>query len=204
MEDNLDEIAQGQKEWVHVLKNFYIPFKENLDKKYKEIDKIEEKTEEICEKCGAPMVLKMSRYGKFLACSAFPKCKNIKPLKPEEETKTEKTEEICEKCGAPMVLKTGRYGKFLSCSRYPECKNIKPFTKTTNIKCPKCQKGEIVERRTKRGRTFYSCSQYPKCDFALWSKPTGEKCPKCGGLLVFGKNGTILCSNKKCDYKKEK
>ncbi len=205
MEDDLDEIAEGKKKWVPVIKEFYMPFKENLDQKYKNVAKAEEPTNEICEKCGAPMVIKTGRYGKFLACSGFPKCRNIKSLgtpdggPPEPET----TNEICDKCGAPMVIKHGRFGKFLSCSKYPECKNMKPLVKSTGVACSECGKGEIVERRSKRGRTFYSCNRYPDCKFALWSKPTGEKCSKCGSLLVYGKGDTVVCSSKGCDYKKD-
>ncbi|MBI5071706.1 type I DNA topoisomerase [Candidatus Falkowbacteria bacterium] len=205
MESDLDEIAEGKKKWVPIIKEFYMPFKENLDQKYKEISKkelTEEATKEICEKCGSPMVIKMGRYGKFLACSGFPNCRNIKSLDKSDGGEPETTNEICDKCGAPMVIKSGRFGKFLSCSKYPECKNMKPLVKSTGVACPECGKGEIVERRSKRGRTFYSCNQYPNCKFALWSKPTGEKCPKCGSLVVYGKNDTVACSNKECDYKK--
>ena len=204
MESDLDEIAEGKKKWVPIIKEFYMPFKENLDQKYKEVSKAEEPTEEICEKCGSPMVIKTGRYGKFLACSGFPKCRNIKSLGKTDggPAEPETTNEICDKCGAPMIIKSGRFGKFLSCSKYPECKNMKPLVKSTGVACPECGKGEIVERRSKRGRTFYSCNRYPDCKFALWSKPTGEKCPKCGSLVVYGKNDTVACSNKECDYKK--
>jgi len=207
MEDSLDEIAEGKKKWVPIIREFYGPFKENLDQKYKEIDKkelTEEATKEVCDKCGSPMVIKMGRYGKFLACSGFPNCRNIKSLAKEGETlEPETTNEICDKCGAPMIIKHGRFGKFLSCSKYPECKNMKPLLKSTGVVCSECGKGEIVERRSKRGRTFYSCNRYPDCKFALWSKPTGEKCPKCGKLLVYGKKDTIVCSNQECDFKKD-
>ncbi len=204
MEDDLDSIAEGKKKWVPVIKEFFMPFKENLDKKYKEVAKAEEPTEEICEKCGSPMVIKTGRYGKFLACSGFPKCRNIKSLGQSEDgpPEPETTNEVCDKCGAPMVIKSGRFGKFLSCSKYPECKNMKPIVKSTGVACPECDKGEIVERRSKRGRIFYSCNQYPNCKFALWSKPTGEKCPNCGSLLVYGKGDTVVCSNKECGHKK--
>ncbi|HLD30929.1 MAG TPA: type I DNA topoisomerase [Patescibacteria group bacterium] len=204
MENNLDEIAEGKKEWVPVISDFYGPFKENLEKKYKEIKKVEEETDEKCEKCGAPMVIKMGRFGKFMACSGFPECKNIKSLKKEgangEEIAPETTDEKCDKCGAPMVIKMGRFGKFLSCSKYPECKNMKPIVKSTDIPCPQCKKGEIVEKKSKRGRIFFACNQYPDCKFALWSRPTGETCPKCKSLLVYGKNDTVACSNKECGY----
>ncbi|MFA5128883.1 MAG: type I DNA topoisomerase [Patescibacteria group bacterium] len=205
MEDDLDEIAEGKKKWVPVIKEFYMPFKENLDQKYKDVSKAEEPTEEVCEKCGSPMVIKTGRYGKFLACSGFPKCRNIKSLSGQTDggpAEPETTDEVCDKCGAPMVIKHGRFGKFLSCSKYPECKNMKPLVKSTGVACSECGKGEIVERRSKRGKTFYSCNRYPDCKFALWSKPTGEKCPKCGSLLVYGKGDTVTCSSKECDYKK--
>jgi DNA topoisomerase-1 len=204
MEDDLDEIAEGKKKWVPVIKEFYMPFKENLDQKYKDVSKAEEPTEEICEKCGSPMVIKTGRFGKFLACSGFPKCRNIKSLGTPDggPAEPETTNEVCDKCGSPMIIKHGRFGKFLSCSKYPECKNMKPIVKSTGVACPECGKGEIVERRSKRGKTFYSCNQYPNCKFALWSKPTGEKCPKCGSLLVYGKGDTVACSSKECDYKK--
>jgi DNA topoisomerase-1 len=205
MENNLDEIAEGQKKWVPVIGEFYKPFKENLDQKYKEIKKVEEATDEKCEKCGSPMVIKMGRFGKFMACSGFPECKNIKSIKKEgvngEEVASEATDEKCEKCGSPMVIKMGRFGKFLSCSSYPECKNMKPLVKSTGVKCPGCGKGEIVEKKSKRGRIFFACNKYPDCKFALWSRPTGEACPKCKSLLVYAKNDSVACSNKECDYK---
>ena len=102
-----------------------------------------------------------------------------------------------------MQVKFGRFGKFLGCTRYPDCKGIKRIEKKTGVTCPQCNKGDIVERRSKRGRNFYSCNRYPDCKFALWSKPTGEKCPDCGSLLVYAKEGKIGCSGKACKFSKE-
>ena len=203
MEDELDEIAEGKKEMVPVLAGFWKPFKENLDKKQTEITgKVGDKmTDTVCEKCGKPMMEKMGRFGRFLACSGYPECKNTKPMPGSVED--QKTDEVCPTCGAPMMVKRGRFGPFLSCSRYPECKTIKKIEKKTGAACPKCGQGEIIERRTRTKRTFYSCNRYPECDFALWSKPTGEKCPKCQSLLVYAKDSMIACSNKECDFKKE-
>ena len=113
----------------------------------------------------------------------------------------EPTDKKCPKCGKPMVIKLGRFGKFYACSGFPECKYTEPIINSTGVVCPKCGQGEIVERKTRKGKIFYSCSQYPKCDFALWDKPTGEKCPKCGSLLVQTKNNKVKCSNKECDFK---
>jgi DNA topoisomerase-1 len=203
VEDDLDEIAKGAKKWQPVISEFYTPFKENLMQKYKDVKKadvLQEKTEEICEMCGAPMVIRISKFGKFLACSAFPKCKFTKPLeggeKPKEEVK--ESDEFCNKCGAKMLIKEGKYGKFLGCSGYPKCKNMKPLNDDTGVACPKCEGGKIVARRTRRGRVFFGCSNYPKCNFALWSKPTGDKCPDCGSLMVVDGRGKTKCSNAEC------
>ena len=207
MEEELDKIAEGEYDWVKVLKDFYTPFSATLKKVEKEKSEIkkqiEEKTDEICDKCGSPMVIKWSRNGKFLACSAYPDCKNTKSLNSKEDEALVQGEK-CEICGAPMVLKTGRFGKFLACSRFPDCKNTRSFS--LKIKCPKegCG-GEIVEKKTKRGRVFYGCSNYPKCDFASWYKPIAEKCQKCGAEFLIlkktkSKGEFLQCL--KCKYEK--
>ncbi len=207
MEAELDKIAEGEHNWIKVLRDFYTPFSATLEKVEKEKSEIkkqiEEKTDVMCEKCGSPMVIKWGRNGKFLACSAYPECKNTKPLNSKEDEALVQGEK-CEICGAPMILKTGRFGKFLACSRFPECKSTKPFS--LKIKCPKegCG-GEIVEKKTKKGRFFYGCSNYPKCDFASWYKPVAQRCPKCGAdFLVLKKTKAqdeiLQCL--KCKYEK--
>lgn len=205
MEEELDRIEEGEDDWVKVLKDFYTPFKsilEEAEKKRKEIKSTtQEKTEEICEKCGSPMVIKWGRHGRFLACSAYPKCKNTKPLNNNEQNHI--TEEKCELCGSPMVLKNGRFGKFLACSRYPECKNTKPYS--LGILCPKGCGGFIVEKKSRRGKIFFGCSNYPKCDFAAWDKPVKENCPQCGANFMVlketkKKGEYLLCL--KCKYEK--
>lgn len=220
MEENLDNIAEGGKKWQPVIKNFYEPFHANLELKYNEINKKdimpEEESKEVCDKCGAPMLVKTGRYGKFLACSAYPKCKNIKNMKGDgngvnnveksdeiKQLEEKHKNEICEKCGSPMAIKTGRFGPFLACTGYPKCKNIKNIAgntqNSTGIKCPICGEGDIVQKRSARG-IFYACNQYPACKNAYWAKPTGEKCPNCSALMVEDKNGSI-CSNKECKHK---
>jgi DNA topoisomerase-1 len=209
MENSLDEIAHGKKQWRPVIAGFWQPFKENLDKKEKEISKqalTEEQSDEKCEKCGSPMIIKTGRFGKFLACTNYPECKTTKSMNPEEAKQQQAVEEAnekCEKCGEPMTLRRGRFGPFLGCSGYPKCKNIKNIEIKMNMNCPKCGKGDIVQRRSKRGKPFYGCNKYPDCDFALWEKPTGEFCPTCKQPLVFAAKGIIKCSNKECSYKKE-
>jgi len=156
MEDDLDKIANGEKDWVETLKEFYEPFNALLNKKYKEIN-------------GAGIL--------------------------------EKTEKKCPKCGAQLLIRVSKYGRFLACSNYPKCKYKIDLENKTGILCPKCKKGEIIKRKSKKGKNFWGCSNFPKCDFVLWSEPTGQICPKCGSLLVK-ENKKIKCSNKNCDFEK--
>jgi DNA topoisomerase-1 len=202
MENDLDKIADGKKDWQPIIKAFYEPFMENLQNKEKEIDKkelTETATDEKCDKCGSAMVIKLGRFGKFLACSNYPECKNTKPLgedgKPEEP---ETVEEKCEKCDSAMILKHGRFGKFLACSNYPECKNTKAIQKELGVICPKCNVGQMVEKKSKRGKAFFSCDQYPKCEHAVWTKPTGQLCPECKQLLLFAAKDKVKCES--CEY----
>ena len=204
MEDDLDNIAEGKAGWIAAVREFYRPFHENLSEKEKVLTKkalTEEATDIKCEKCGQPMVIKMGRFGKFLACSGYPGCKNTKPLNKEGGVAEPiMTQEKCPECGELMAEVQGRFGRYLRCSKSPECKGVKKIEKKTGVNCPKCKEGEIVEKRSKRGRTFFGCNRYPKCDFALWNRPTGEKCPRCGALLTIGAKGAINCSNKECGY----
>lgn len=207
MENDLDDIAEGKLGWVEAIDEFYQPFKKNLMEKTNTLTKkelTEEKTEEKCDKCGKPMVIKMGRFGRFLACTGYPDCKNTKPVNGNGEAEEpETTEEKCPECGSPMQIKHGRFGKFLSCSRYPECKGIKRIEKSTGVKCPECGQGEIVEKRSKRGKTFYACNRYPDCKTAFFSKPVDEKCPDCGAQLAYGPKGTYQCSSKDCKFSKK-
>lgn len=214
LENDLDEIAEGEKEWKPVLSEFYGPFHTNLTAKYEEVKKDdimpEKLSDEKCEKCGSPMVIKTGRFGSFLGCSNFPECKNIKSMdknSPEMDEKmkalTEKhKDDVCEKCGSPMAIKTGRFGPFLGCSNYPKCKNIKNLnvSEGPTITCPVCKEGNIVQKRSRRG-IFYACDRYPDCKTAFNSKPTGDMCPDCGQPLVEGKEGP-RCSSKGCEYGK--
>ncbi len=188
MEEKLDQIAQNGATYEKVMSEFYQPLVSDLEKLKNQKQELKalltEETEEVCDKCGRPMVIRWGRNGRFLACTGYPECKNTKPLENEEP---QQTDEICEKCGSPMVIKRGRYGAFLACSNYPECKNTRPLT--TGVTCPKegCD-GKIVERRSKRGRVFYGCSNYPQCDFVSWDKPVNKQCPQCGNAYMVEKN----------------
>jgi DNA topoisomerase-1 len=139
MEEDLDRIAAGERDWVTVLREFYGPFEKRL---------------------------KLARQNM-----------------PEIEIAPEETGNACEKCGSPMVLKTGRYGRFIACSNFPECRNTKPYMLSVGVRCPQCG-GDLVEKRTRRGRTFYGCTNYPDCEFAVWKRPLAKPCPNCQGLLT--------------------
>ncbi|MBZ1356311.1 MAG: type I DNA topoisomerase [Candidatus Nealsonbacteria bacterium] len=198
METDLDKISEGKISWTSLIAEFYEPLEKLIKEKELEINKkdiTERKSDEICEKCGSEMIIKLGRFGEFFACNNYPDCKTTKPIEetPEEKEKTEP----CEKCGSEMKLKRSRFGVFWGCSNYPECKNIRKIEISTGVNCPKCKKGEIVQKKSKRGRHFYGCSSYPDCDFILNQKPTGEICSKCSSLLVLDKKET-KCSNKEC------
>jgi DNA topoisomerase-1 len=196
MEDELDDVASGERPWPPVIREFYEPLAKELEAAA-EAPRVEQQTDEVCEKCGRPMIVRWGRFGQFLACSGFPECKNTKPIGDEAEQPAA-TGETCDLCQAPMVVKRGRFGQFLACSRYPECKGSRPILKKVGVACPK-DGGEIVEKRSKRGRTFYSCANYPDCDFTSWSRPLKNPCPSCGGLIVVAGRGQAKCT--RCDWK---
>jgi DNA topoisomerase-1 len=165
MEDELDLIADGEIGYLKVLNDFYEPFSKTLKEVEANLEKIK------CDKCGSDMDIKMGRFGKFLACTNYPECKNIKSLKEFSPNggAPEPTGDICPKCGSKTVYREGKFGRFIGCEKYPDC----DFTKivTLGLKCPKCDDGEVITRRTKRGKIFYGCNKYPDCDFASWTMP---------------------------------
>ena len=212
MESQLDQIEVGKIEWVKTLQSFYTPFKLDLDEAEKKIGDSEvEETDEICDKCSQPMIVKWGRFGKFMACSGYPDCKNTKQIAKEGSdgkavSESTTVEGACDKCQSSLILKVGRFGKFIACSNYPDCKFTKPID--LGIGCPKDDcKGKIAARRSKKGRMFYGCTAYPNCDFVSWDKPVSEPCPKCNNVYTVEKwkkdEGTsIICPESECDYKK--
>lgn len=187
LEDKLDEIAQSQQDWQKVLWEFYEPFIEKISSGKLNIasQKVIIPTGELCPKCGEELVRRSGRYGEFVACSGYPKCKYIKP--DENNSNAEETTEVCEKCGKPMVKKFGKNGEFLACSGYPDCKNTKSLKGPANqpqvldTKCPECG-GDILLRKSRRG-SFYGCGNYPECKFISNYEPINEKCPECGYMM---------------------
>jgi DNA topoisomerase-1 len=149
------------------------------------------------------MVLKKGRFGTFYACTGYPDCKTTKPIGGTQKKADQPLDEKCPQCGSNLVLKTGRYGEFTACSNYPACKYVKQ--KTIGVKCPECSEGEIIERRSRKGKTFYGCNRYPDCRFVAWGKPVAEKCPQCGSPYLVEKwlkAGPVWqCPNAECKHK---
>jgi len=202
MEEMLDDIANAKKDWQEVLREFYNPFMELVEKGYKEIpsQKISKPIDETCPLCGEVLVIRKGRFGEFIGCSAYPKCKYTRPLEKEEK----KVDIKCEKCGTNMVIKRGKNGEFLACSNYPTCKNTKPLNEEIleDVKCPECG-GDIVKRHSKKGE-FYGCKNYPNCNFISKYRPVNKKCPECNYLMAkrtYRKKEIYECI--KCKYKEE-
>lgn len=202
LENWLDKIAEGKATYKKVMTDFYKVFAAELASANVEAEKDKKENQEVsdvtCEKCGAKMIVKMGRYGKYLACPNYPNCKNIKPYSLAEGPE-EVSEVKCDACAALMVYRTGPYGRYLKC---PSCGANKAIVIDTGIVCPKCHEGHMVQRRSHRGRIFYGCSRYPKCDMALWNEPINQFCETCGAIMTkktykTGKE-VISCSNPDC------
>jgi DNA topoisomerase-1 len=262
LEEDLDKIEEGKTDYVKTLTAFYKKFKKDLARAGKEMIDLKKGVEigEACDKCGHPMLMRVGKFGPFIACSAYPECTNTREVETQEPESESGEEEIepCENCGKPMAVKRGRFGPFLACSGYPECKTTRKliankqggltaakrdqvldelcpkcnanlvvkqgrfgeFTactrypeckyikhKTTGLLCPKDadKGGEVVERKSKRGKSFFGCSNYPDCDFVLWNRPILEPCPKCNAPYLVEKitkklGRQLLCNNEDCDY----
>ncbi len=255
LEEDLDKIEQGSSDYESTLSSFYKKFQKDLKRAEKEMPDIKagQPTEEVCDKCGKPMVIKAGKFGLFLACSGYPDCENTRELE-KPDPGTEDIEETCENCGKPMVVKRGRFGQFLACTGYPDCKTTRKIITTKQgvtaakpdqlleEKCPKCDShlvlkqgrfgeftacsnyptckyvkqkstgvlcpkdgGDIVERKSRRGKVFYGCANYPDCDFTLWNRPVPEKCPDCGAPFLVEKitkrhGRQLICNNEECSY----
>ncbi|MDO8513177.1 MAG: type I DNA topoisomerase [bacterium] len=207
MEEELDDIAEGKLKWQPVVKEFYEPLAKTLDEKMETVEKkdiTEEKTDEKCPECKKDLVIKLGRFGKFYACSGYPECEYTRPYLENEEGEAmsakevkELTDEKCPKCGAQLAVKQGRFGKFLGCSEYPKCHFTKQIGAGEPVKCTECA-GEIVMKRTRRGKPFWGCSNYPKCTLAFWNEPVDKRCPKCKAIMVKSGKDKVKCS--KCEY----
>ena len=212
MEDDLDAVSRGEKEWIPVMDHFWQPFIKLVREKEKTVSRADATTEpldETCPKCGQPLMIRLGRRGRFVGCSAYPDCDYTRNLGEEqEEEKPEIVEDrSCPSCGSSLIIRKGKYGKFIGCSSYPDCTYIEPLEKpaSTGVQCPKCKQGEMVSRRSRRGKTFYSCSRYPECDYAVWNEPVKQSCPDCGWPILTlketkRKGKELVCPEKECGY----
>jgi DNA topoisomerase-1 len=214
LEDKLDKIEEGAYAWVETLQNFYAPFAADLQQaaqKMRDIKKEVEATDEVCDKCQKPMVIRWGRFGRFLACSGFPGCKNTRELSGDDTPAPASpgTADIaCDKCGRPMALKRSRYGEFLACTGYPACKSTRPAAPTMDCPAVDCT-GQIVPRKSRRGRTFYGCTNYPRCTFSVWHRPVPKPCPECQAPYLLEKRASnaktqgalLYCPAQGCGYR---
>ncbi len=213
LEDELDAVSRGEKEWVPLMDHFWRPFKSLIEDKEESVqrkDVTQEALDEKCPECGNQLSIRLGRNGRFIGCTNYPECSYTRNL--NDDSSQSSTPEVvegrtCPKCDSELVIKTGRYGKFIGCSAYPKCKHIEPLEKPldTGVGCPKCHKGNILKRKSRNGKIFYSCSEYPKCDYALWNAPVAEHCPECDWpiltLKTTKKRGTEkVCPQKDCKY----
>ncbi len=212
LEDELDAVSRGEKEWIPLMKEFWKPFKERVDTKDKTVqrkDVTQELIDEQCPKCGKQLSVRLGRRGMFVGCTGFPDCDYTRNIGDDGDTPEVETVEgrQCPQCAAALIIRQGPYGKFIGCSNYPDCKFIEPLEKPTDtgVECPQCGKGTMLKRKSRRGKIFYSCSTYPDCDYAVWNEPVTIPCPQCGWPMLTIKTtkrkGTeIVCPQKDCDY----
>jgi len=213
LEDTLDAISRGEKEWIPVLGEFWKPFIQqihDIDETVQRKDVTTEILEDKCPKCDKPLSIRLGKRGRFIGCTGYPECDFTQDLNAQDGEKTEPDVvegRVCPTCSGALHIKVGRYGRFIGCSSYPDCKHIEPLEKPadTGVTCPKCQKGSILQRKSRKGKIFYSCANYPKCDYALWNEPINKACPQCSWPVLTIKETKrsgkqILCPKEGCGY----
>ena len=212
LEDELDAVSRGEKDWIPLMGDFWKPFSTLIHDKEESVqrkDVTQEAIEEKCPECGSQLSIRLGRNGRFIGCTNYPTCSYTRNL--NDDTASEEPEVVegrsCPKCEAPLVIKAGPYGKFIGCSAYPKCRHIEPLEKPsdTGVECPQCKKGNILKRKSRSGKIFYSCSEYPKCDYALWNAPIKESCPDCHWPILTVKETKRrgvekICPQKACKY----
>ena len=213
LEDELDAVSRGEKDWIPLMAEFWKPFTNLIHEKEESVqrkDVTQEAIDEKCPECGSQLSIRLGRNGRFIGCTNYPECSYTRDLN-DGGSKTNEPEIVegrtCPKCDSELVIKTGRYGKFIGCSGYPKCRHIEPLEKPldTGVECPQCHKGNILKRKSRNGKVFYSCSEYPKCEYALWNAPVAEACPECNWpvltLKTTKRRGTEkVCPQKDCKY----
>ena len=213
LEDELDEISLGEKEWIPLLEQFWSPFKNLVEEILETVqrkDVTQEMLDENCPTCGKPLSIRLGRHSRFIGCTGYPECSYTRSMD-EDKNSSVQPESLegrtCPKCEHALQLKVGRYGKFIGCSNYPNCKYLEPLQKPadTGVDCPDCHQGKILKRRSRNGKIFFSCARYPDCKYALWNEPVNVQCPKCAWPLLTikttKKRGTeLVCPHTPCDY----
>ena len=212
LEDELDAVSRGEKDWVPLLQDFWKPFKELVDDKETSVSRSDVTTEamdEECPKCGKPLNLRLGRRGRFVGCSGYPECDYTRNVDDERGSGEPEVVEgrKCPECKSDLIIRSGRYGKFIGCSSYPDCKHIEPIEKPadTGVKCPECKKGNILKRKSRRGKIFYSCERYPDCSYAIWNEPLAQPCPDCHwpitSIKTTKRSGTQrVCPQQDCKF----
>jgi len=213
LEDELDAVSRGEKEWIPLMHEFWQPFNVMIQEKDASVqrkDVTQEAIDEKCPECQSPLSIRLGRNGRFIGCTHYPECSYTRNLN-DDANATEESEtvegRVCPECESPLVFKIGRYGKFIGCSAYPTCRHIEPLEKPadTGVECPECKKGVILKRKSRNGKIFYSCSVYPKCKYALWNAPLKESCPDCDWPILTVKETKRrgiekVCPQKDCGY----
>ncbi|MCB1866569.1 MAG: type I DNA topoisomerase [Chromatiales bacterium] len=210
LEDELDAVSRGEKDWIPLLESFWRPFKDKVDDTEQNVrrsDVTQEQTDEDCPKCGKKLAIRLGRHGRFIGCTGYPECDYTRDLEARADAPAPEAEVVegrsCPQCGSQLLVKNGRYGKFIGCSGYPDCRFIEPLDKPedTGVRCPQCHAGTLLKRKSRRGKVFYSCSTYPSCDYAVWNPPLAELCPKCRWPIMTIKTTKRYGAQKVCPQK---
>lgn len=214
LEDSLDQVSRGEKEWIPLLQDFWSPFKEQvvtITDTVKRKDVTQEALDEKCPECSKPLSIRLGKRDRFIGCTGYPDCSYTRAMEENADDVSQQAEVVegrsCPDCGGELKIKHGRYGKFIGCGNYPKCKHIESMNKPqeTGVTCPECKDGKIVKRQSRRGKVFYSCSRYPDCKYAIWNEPVNKPCPKCAWPILTLKRtkrrgAELICPRQTCGY----
>jgi DNA topoisomerase-1 len=214
LEDKLDEISNGERDWIPVMEEFWNGFSAQVEEKkaLKRSEVTHEALDEACPKCGKQLTVRLGKRGRFVGCTGYPECDYTRDMNETAEQKAEEAvqvieDRVCPDDGGQLIIKSGRYGKFIGCANYPKCKHIEPLEKPkdTGVSCPSCKAGMLIERKSRYGKLFYSCNTYPKCTYATWNPPINETCPKCQWPVMTLKTTKRrglekVCPQKECGH----
>ncbi len=216
LEDKLDAIARGEKDWIPVLQEFWQPFFDKIsviDEQVQRKDVTTREIDETCPKCGSKLAIRLGKRGRFIGCTAYPDCDFTQDVNQNSEIKSEPevvADRACPECKGALHIKSGKYGRFIGCSNYPDCRFIEPLEKPTDtgVQCPMCHDANIYQRKSRKGKIFFSCGNYPKCTYALWNEPADQPCPQCAWPILTVKETKrsgkqLLCPHEGCDFRKK-